>query len=427
MEDALIANGYNESTAHYLSRSRIFSEAPGNYDNGMEDAIAASNTWENESKLADLFISTSSYIYGQDMWGDGYEDVFTMNLKDIDAAVHSDSTNLFGLLDGDGYYGYLGTIGLTVRSLTGDNPELYIANQENTDNLQIMTLKDAFRTELRARNFNPTWITGMMEGDYAGARQMMKSTEYLWGWDVTNPDMVTDSDWNEIYNIYVKDKYDLGLDEFLKTDNPYQYQSITARMLETARKGYWDASDEVIQNLVKEYAESVVKDGVTCCHHTCGNALLDEYIQGVMSVPGVIDEETANEYKKLMQEATEPSQQSGESSSGSSSHHDHDTGKATVVSGASKTSNQTASAGESTNNQTVKGSDAGYGTDTSEPAPEIGKSADPNYVEGYEMQKESAEEKASGGLSFSGADIFGVIVVVAAVGGIYLGFRKKKF
>ena len=43
------------------------------------------------------------------------------------------------------------------------------------------------------------------------------------------------------------------------------------------------------------------------------------------------------------------------------------------------------------------------------------------------MQKESAEEKESGGMSFSGADIAGVLFVVVAVGGIYLGFKKKKF
>ncbi len=54
------------------------------------------------------------------------------------------------------------------------------------------------------------------------------------------------------------------------------------------------------------------------------------------------------------------------------------------------------------------GSYAGYGTDSpnSASAPEIQKSADSDYVEGYEMQKESAEEKESGGMSFSGADIF---------------------
>ncbi len=283
MEDELIASGYDNSTAHYISRSRIFSEAPGAYGNGMPEAIAASNTWDNESKLADLFISRTSHIYGRDMWGDCYEDVFTMNLMDIDAAVHSDSTNLFGIVDGDDYYGYLGGIELAVRSLTGADPAMYIASLESVDNPQIITLNEAFRTELRARYFNPKWITGMMECDYAGARQFMKFTEYMWGWDVTTPDMVTDSDWDEIYDIYVNDKYNIGLDEFLKTENPYQYQSITARMIETARKNYWDASDETLQNLVEEYTESVVDNDVTCCHHTCGNPLLREYMQGVLT------------------------------------------------------------------------------------------------------------------------------------------------
>jgi cobaltochelatase CobN len=432
MEDELLASGYNNTTAEYLSRCRVFSEAIGDYGNGMSDAIAASDTWENETKLADLFISKTSYVYGQDLsgnglWGENYEDLLTMNLLDIDAAVHSDSTNLFGIIDGDDYYGYLGGVGLTVRALTGTTPEMYIASLESVDDPQIISLQEALRTELRARYFNPKWINGMMEADYAGARQMMKFTEYIWGWDVTNPDLVKDSDWNEIYDIYVNDKYNLGVDEFLKTDNPYQYQSMTARMLETIRKDYWDASDEVTQSLVKEYAESVVKDGVTCCHHTCGNALLDEYIQGVMSVPGVVDEATANEYKKLMQEATESSEQSSESSS--SSGHDHDTGKATVVSDTSTASNQTASAGDSTNNQTVQNSDAGYGTDSpdSSPAPEIQNSADADYVEGYEMERSTVEEKEGGCMSFSGADIAGILFVIVAVGGIYLGFRNKKF
>ncbi len=427
MKDELLASGYNESTADYLSKCRIFSEAIGDYGNGMPDAIAASDTWENETKLADLFISKTSYVYGQDLsgnglWGENHEDLLTMNLLDIDAAIHSDSTNLFGIIDGDDYYGYLGGIGLTVRALTGETPEMYIASLENVDNLQIVSLKEALRTELRARYYNPKWINGMMEADYAGARQMMKFTEYIWGWDVTNPDIVTDSDWNEIYDIYVNDKYDLGLDEFLKTDNPYQYQAMTARMLETSRKGYWDASDEVVQNLVKEYAESVVKDGVTCCHHTCGNALLDEYVQGVMSVPGVVDQATADEYKRLMQEATESSQQQSSESSSSHSSKGHQTSVAEKLNQTTKANTE-----EQASNQTVQNSDAGYGTNSPEPAPEVRQSADSNYVEGYEMQKEDpVEEEKSGGMSFSGADIFGVLFVVAAVGGIYLGFRKKK-
>lgn len=46
------------------------------------------------------------------------------------------------------------------------------------------------------------------------------------------------------------------------------------------------------------------------------------------------------------------------------------------------------------------------------------------------MQKDSIEEKEneneSGGMSFSDSDIFGILFLVAAVDGIYLGFYKKK-
>ncbi|MDQ1255386.1 MAG: cobaltochelatase CobN, partial [Euryarchaeota archaeon] len=77
-------------------------------------------------------------------------------------------------------------------------------------------------------------------------------------------------------------------------------------------------------------------------------------------------------------------------------------------------------------NQTVQRSDSGYGTDSSKPGPEIQSSSEPNYVEGYEMQKGSANATGSGGVSFSGSDVLGVSVVVLAVGGIYLGFFKKK-
>ncbi|MCD4806765.1 MAG: cobaltochelatase subunit CobN, partial [Methanococcoides sp.] len=408
MEEALLASGFNNSTAQALSQSRIFSESPGSYGTGLPGAVTASETWDSDDELADLYMSRMSNIYGQDIWGENYEDVFRMNLMDVDAAIHSDTTNLYGLIDNDDFYQYLGGLGLAVRSLTGDNPEMYIADLKSVDNPQIITLNEAFRTELRARYFNPKWIEGMMEYDYAGAREFMKFTEHMWGWDVTTPGLVKDSDWNEIYDIYVNDKYDLGMDEFFN-DNPYQYQSMTARMLETARKEYWDASDEVLQNLVKEYAESVVESGVTCCHHTCGNPLLDEYIQGVMSMPGVVSQETIDEYNKLMQEATQRATPSSESSTHSSSSGT--TASASIV--------------ESTSNQTMV-SDAGYGT-TVEQAPDTSQQNTPdNYVEGYEMTKESTtSDSASSSTSFSGADILGSVLVILAVSVIFIGFRRR--
>ncbi|WP_440946045.1 cobaltochelatase subunit CobN [Methanosarcina sp. T3] len=418
IESAMLESGYNESVAHYISRSRIFSEAEGTYGTGVTEAVEASDTWENTSEIADLFISRMSNVYGADVWGDNYEDVFKLNLMEVDTAIHSDTSNLYGLMDNDDYYQYLGGLGLAVKTLSGVAPSMFVADFTSVDNPEIITLGEAFSKELTARYLNPNWLNGMMEYDYAGAREMMKAVEYMWGWEATTPDLVTDSDWDKIYETMILDSQNVGVDEFLKK-NAYQYQSITARMIETIRKDSWDASDEVLQNLVKEYVESVVKDGVTCCHHTCGNALLDEYVQGVMSVPGVVDEATAEKYKELMEEATQASQSSSESSSHSSKGHQ--------TSVAEKLNQTSTSTEETASNQTVQNSDAGYDVDSPEPAPDVRQAADPNYVEGYEMQKESVEEPESGGMSFSGADILGTLFVVIAAGGIYLGFRKKKF
>jgi cobaltochelatase CobN len=229
------------------------------------------------------------------------------------------------------------------------------------------------------------------------------------------PDLVKDSDWNQIYDVYVADKYNMGLDEYFK-DNPYQYQSMTARMLETARKGYWDASDEVIQSLVKEYVESVVASGVTCCHHTCGNPLLDNYVRGVMTTTGVVDVSTAEEYERLVQEATkrESTPVTEESTTRKSSS-------------STGTDLKVVDSGSGSTNQTMM-SESGAGMDTNTPAQDAAMSTPDNYVEGYEMTRESVAQPDNSGPSFSGSDIIASVLVLAGVGAIYMGFvRRKKF
>jgi cobaltochelatase CobN len=294
---SLLNEGYNESVASNLSKARIFSESPGAYGTNLDDAVAASSTWENETKLANLYIKRLSHVYGEDTWGIQHAGVFEENLKGVDVALHSQSSNLNGVMDNDDYFQYLGGLALAVRNTKGETPDLYISNQRNPGEEQIEELNSYLTREQRARYFSPKWITGMKEEGYAGAREMAKFVEYQWGWDVMVPELITERMWNETYEVYVKDKYDLGLEEFFK-ENPYAYQSITARMLEVSRKGYWHPSEEVLEELAKDYAESVAEHGVTCCHHTCGNPLLREYIAGLLSAPGVISTGTALKYNK---------------------------------------------------------------------------------------------------------------------------------
>jgi cobaltochelatase CobN len=306
----------------------------------------------------------------------------------VDAAVHSDSSNLYGLMDNDDMFQYFGAMALAVRSLSGETPEMYITDLQSTDEVEMKPLKGAYRLELRARYFNPKWIEGMMEYDYAGGREMDHFVEYLWGWDVTMPEMVSEDDWNRVYDVYVTDKYDLGLKEFFDEKNPYARQSMTARMLEAARKDYWHPTEEMKQELVEQYEESVEEYGVTCCHHTCGNPLLKDYMEGVL---------TGTEPEK----ATSDSPKKG----GESSRHPYPQDRP-----ASGTSNQTRS--------------SSVGTAISE-KPELVEETTESVegeVSGFVMENVMEESSMP---SISGAPLVGIILVLFILLAIGAGFRRR--
>lgn len=421
--DSLVSAGYDSETATKLSTMRCFAVMDGTYDIGVADAVSASGSWENEEAIANVYLDKMGYAYGEDYWGIQCRELLEGNLKTVEASVHSSSSNLYDSLDNDDLFQYFGGMNLATRYVSGNTPEMYISDTSDMDGAQMVGMQEYLSKDLRARYFNNKWIEGMQSSGYSGASMMSEFVDNLFGWEVSDPELVDDTVWQEVYETYVNDA---SMREWFRQNSPSAYQSITARMLEAVRHNYWAPSEGVVESLATEYEQSVAESGAACCHHTCGNPLLDKFVSGMVSVPG---------YTEQIEAATKvETKDSDDTSSSSSSHHSsHSTGNATVVSksstSTSTSSNQTSNtvSGDSDNNQTTQDSDAGYGTDTSEPAPEIQKSADPDYVEGYEMQKEEpVGESENEGFSFSGSDIFGIIFVVVAVGGIYLGFHKKK-
>lgn len=422
---------YTESEARSLSMARVFAMSPGNYGIGLENAIAASNTWENETKLANLFINRMGYVYGEDGWGVPNIYLFKQNLADVEVVVHSDSSNLFGMLDTDDYFQHLGGLALAVRSITGETPDLYITNLRDPHDPKTETLKSYLRRELNARYFNPRWIEGMMGHDYAGAREMMKFTEHLWGWDVVTPDLITDDMWNQVYDIYVQDRYNLGMKDFFDSNNAYAYQSITARMLEAARKldaegnPYWDATPDVIESLVREYVESVAEHGATCCHHTCGNPLLDEFVSGIISAPyadaDVVSSEIAATYRETMDKVAGRTSTSSQPTDTGSSGGGDGTYPPSWFNETEQTIQQAKSPSDS-NETTIAG---GIGEDITKP---VQSSQDTNpsedYVEGQKMEETETFQTAPSSSSAPLLAIIAVIVILALIG-IGLRFKRK--
>ncbi len=394
---------------------RVFGPTDGAYGTGMANAVSASDTWNNTSELANLYISRMSYAYGEKIWGQNISDyieqqsnqtidadgllLFENNLNGTQAIFHSRSSRTYGSLDTDDFYQYMGGLRNAIEHTSGTAPTEYVANLQDPDNMQIETLQTYTSNELYARYFNPTWINGMQQHGFEGAKEMESFIEHLWGWEALDSELISDNVWNKSYETYVADG---ELSQWIKANNPYAYQAMTARMLETVRKGNWDPSQEVLNDLAQEYTESVVENGVTCCHHTCGNPLLGEFVQGIISVPGVVDEQTAAKYKKIMEEATQAKNSASE-----------------------ENNNLNTIFASGSHNQTLE-SQLGAGTDLSQQAPDTPKSPPENYVEGYEMTTETITQPDTSSSTFSGSDIVAVLLVAIASVAMFIGFIRGR-
>jgi cobaltochelatase CobN len=157
--------------------------------------------------------------------------------------------------------------------------------------------------ELRSRYLNPRWIKGMQKENYAGARAMSEFLENMWGWQVTTPKAIDKAKWEQTYAVYVEDQYGLELKAFFNQENPWAYQSMTARMLEAVRKDYWQADEKIRRKLAAEYALNVVTKGVACCDHTCNNPLLNQMVANIISMPGVLAPEVVEQFKLAVEKA----------------------------------------------------------------------------------------------------------------------------
>jgi cobaltochelatase CobN len=302
----LIKRGYTEQEADRRAGVRIFDEPPGTFNLNTSNIAAASGTWDSDKGMADDYLRKLGHGYGNGFWGESMEDVFRLALSGTEKIVQSSSTMLYGALDNDDMFMYMGGLATAIRNIDGTDksPELVITNTRDPGKPEMTTIDKFIGTEFRSRYVNPTWIEGMKKEGYAGAGEMRQFVEYLWGWDATVTETVDDVMWKETFGVYVEDKHKLGMKEFFEKSSPFAYQDITARMLETVRKEYWKADEATQKRLLEEYVGSVNRHGVGCAEHTCGNPRLQKFVidQGrKMGIPVPALEG----FQKAMEQATQ--------------------------------------------------------------------------------------------------------------------------
>ncbi len=274
----LTAAGYSEEDADRRAGVRIFDEPPGTFNLNTSKIAEASGTWDSDSGLGDEYLRKMGHGFGNGFWGEPMEDVFRLALSGTEKVVHSSSTMLYGALDNDDFYMYMGGLASAVRNLDGASPELVVTNTRDPGKPGMSSIDEFIGSEFRSRYVNPTWIEGMKKEGYAGAGAIAEFVEYLWGWDATVSETVDDAMWQETFDVYVRDKHGLDMKQFFDEKSPFAYQDMAARMLETTRKGYWQANDDTRATLARELLESVAKHGIGCSDNTCGNPRLMEYV-----------------------------------------------------------------------------------------------------------------------------------------------------
>jgi cobaltochelatase CobN len=153
--------------------------------------------------------------------------------------------------------------------------------------------------ELRGRELNPAWISALMDHGYAGARTMGNEfMENLWGWQVTNPEIVKPWVWEDVKDVYIDDKHGLGLDEFLVDGNNVHVRiNMLAILLTAADKGFYKPSPEDLAQLTREFAELVTAHGLPGSGHTRP----DHPIMGL--VQGQLEADRLSEFQAVLDAA----------------------------------------------------------------------------------------------------------------------------
>jgi cobalamin biosynthesis Mg chelatase CobN len=115
---------------------------------------------------------------------------------------------------------------------------------------------------------------------------MTQEIEHLYGFQKTTPDHLDSQTWQTVLDVFVKDKYRLGLGHFFAEQNPHARQTVLARLLEVDRQGIHRFNPADRKMLLTEYARSVARDGAACNAQVCGNVTLRRHVSQQLRASG---------------------------------------------------------------------------------------------------------------------------------------------
>ena len=264
--------GAGAADAQRWSTARVFSNEQGTYSTGLSEAVQATDVWAQSKKgggdaaMSQLYIERMGHAYGQGLDSGtpsaGAGKAYARNLAQVDAALLSRTSNTYGMLTSDDPFQYLGGIALAVRQLTGKDPALYVQNLRDASEVTTESAASAIAKEMQTRYLHPQWIGAQKAEGYSGTLQVLKTAQFLWGWQVTAPKTVRHDHWQSMHNVYVRDQYKLGTREWLEGDNRAAFAQTLERMMDAIRLNYWQPDAATRRELTQAYNQALKTTGL---------------------------------------------------------------------------------------------------------------------------------------------------------------------
>ena len=242
-----------EGSASDDAMIRIFSNAAGNYGTNVNFMVLGSQ-WESEQMLGDLFVTRKCFAYGRDARGRGLQGrearaLMEQSLARVEATYQNIDTTEIGITDVDHYFEYLGGVSKAVETRAGARPKIYLSDSL-APGAKIRSLEETVRLETRTKTLNPKWYEGMLKHGFRGVAEIEHHVSNTFGWSAT-ADAVDDWIYDDVAKTYVLDEQML---ERLRALNPHAARNLVGRLLEAEGRGFWAASEDVIERLREVFA-----------------------------------------------------------------------------------------------------------------------------------------------------------------------------
>ncbi|MEZ6014208.1 MAG: cobaltochelatase subunit CobN [Planctomycetota bacterium] len=281
----LTAGGLAPERAEVLANARMFGQPPGGGNASYYYMTQRSGDWDDRQQLADAYFDLERFAYTEGAWGEEADLAFRSALRDSQYVLRSWADTTRGPTTDKYMWMHGGSLAAAVEFASdGRRPRFVLNDLRDMGRASLVEAEEALRRDFRVRALNRKWISGMMREGYAGADQLKVVTSNAFGWQVMRAGAIPDETFEQLADVYVRDRLGLGLKEFFARENPWALQGIAEDLLETARKGLWDARPETLADLATALVESRNAHGEGGGLLTAGNAALESFVSSYSRV-----------------------------------------------------------------------------------------------------------------------------------------------